>query len=314
MTAAAMSETSTAPTAVGTFLRVLMSGYVLAIAIGFPAIGAASDLSQPGFGVGSLVKATISSAIGAGICVLCIRTVVRQIWTAWVGLLSGVIPTSLAAPRALLVRLALAHLGAGVLLVASGLRLLDIGADAASPTWAFFGATSLLVGFGLGLGGALPRLWWAWRGGGVEQPDDTVSRHLHWFAWLALTALSLSSGLAETLPSQLDPEAGVPLRRGSWERGCATDNALVQDICPRERRYLLHTRRPGRMRVEWQFSSSSCELTIDDGSLRRTYARHDGPVRLDVDPGPAVEIVVVGLDTDGCHFEVRARPEPEDQG
>jgi hypothetical protein len=307
-----MPDPSPEPSPGSVFVRVLVAGLMISGAVGFPAIGPASSLSGRELGVVSVLGALVVAAAAAAITVLFIRTVVRQIWTAWVGLLSGVIPASLAAPRSRLVALALAHLGAGALLVVNGLRLLVVGADAASATWAFYGMTSALTGLGLGLGGALPRLWWVWRRGGVEQPDDTVSRHLGLFAWLALTALSMSSGLAETLPGKLDP-SGVPLRRGDWERACASTNSLSQDICPRERRHVLRVRRPERTRVEWELSSESCEIVVDDGEPRRTFDDRDGFVRLATTPERAVEVTVVALDIEGCWFALRARPEPEDR-
>lgn len=305
-----MAKPSPTRSPFGTLLRVLLAGSVIAGAVGFPSISAASALSQGPLGAFAVLKAAVVAAIGAGISVLCMRTVVREIWTAWVGLLGGVTPASLVAPRSQLVGHALAHLAAGALLVMSGLRHLATGGDAASATWAFFGLTLALAGLGLGLGGAVPRLWWAWRGGGVEQPDDTVSRHLGLFAWLALTALSLSSGLAETLPARLDPEGGVPLRRGQWERECVSTLAAVQDICPRERRYVLRVRSPERVRIEWWFPRS-CEVVIADGDERRTFTGNDAFVRRDIVPERPITVTLVGLDAEGCRFQLRWRPDRE---
>jgi hypothetical protein len=308
-----MSGPSKQPSAKGTFFRVLVAGFVIALAIGFPAVGATSTLSQGELGVGTVMTAAAIAAVGAGISVLFMRTVVREVWTAWVGLLSGVTPTSLAAPRSQLIALALAYLAAGALLAANGLRLLADSVATAATTWAQFGLLSALTGVGLGLGGAVPRLWWAWRGASVEQPDDTVGRHLNLFAWLALSALALASGLAETLPARLDPAAGVPLRSGDWERECVSTNALVQDICPRERRYVLRTRSPRRMRLEWGFPGA-CEVAVDEGEGRRTFADGDAFIRLDVAPERPVTVTIIGLDIEGCRFELRAYPEPTGGG
>lgn len=297
---------------VGTLVRVAFAGYVIAIAVGFPAFGVASATSGT-LTFLAMLEAIAIAALGAGFSVLCMRRLVREIWTAWVGLLGGVMPASLAAPDLQLVRVALAHLVGGGLLVAHGSSILGEGAESASTTWAFFGMCLGLAGLGLGLGGALPRLWWAWRGGGVEQPDDTVSRHIALFSWLALTALSLSSGLAETLPRHLDPGGAEPLRRGNWARGCVGTLAATQDICPSERRFVARVRAQGWQRLEWRLEAGrACAVVVEqDGQQRRRYTDSEGHVNLEVLPGPGVRVTIVGLTDEGCHARLRVRPTGE---
>lgn len=304
-----MPARSSKPSPAGTFVRVVIAGLVIAVAVGTPSCQVASTLSQGELEVVKILKATGAAAVSALISVWLIGRVVEDIWIAWVGLLSGVMPASLAAAPTRLVVLALAHLGSGAVLFLTGLNLLRGGFGLASATWSLFGLSLVFAGLGLGLGGAVPRLWWGWRGGGVEQPDDTVSRHLLQFSWLALAALGLSSGLAETLPAMLDPAAGIPLRRGDWERGCASTLPATQDICPQAQPYIVHARRPERMRLEWTFSRR-CQLVVEDGQ-RRSADELGAFLHLDVTPERPAHVTVVGLDSEGCHYQLRVRPDRE---
>jgi hypothetical protein len=304
-----MSPPPAPPTPVGAFARVLAGGYVLAVALGFPSIGAASAMSSSPLGVLTIVKATAYAMVGAALTAWLVRGVVREVWVAWLGLLGGVVPASHVAPRGRWLGLALAHLGAGALVSLGGLRLAGVGASAASDSWALFGVVAALVGLGLGLGGALPRLWWAWRGGPVEPDDDAIGRHLGWFVFLALSALALSSGFAETLPAKLSPSE-IPLRRGTWERGCASTLALSQEHCPERHRYVVRARRAESMHIEWDFPRN-CAVAIEaDGATHTSDAPYSSH-RVDVAPGRPVFVTMIGLTDEGCWFRLRARPDPE---
>ncbi|MBZ5712822.1 hypothetical protein [Nannocystis pusilla] len=297
------------PTPVGAFARVLAGGYVLAVALGFPSIGAASAMSSTPLGVLPIVKAAAYAMVGAALTTWLVRGAVREVWVAWLGLLGGVVPESQVAPRGRWLGLALAHLGAGALVSLGGLRLAGLGAGAASDSWAFFGVVSALVGLGLGLGGALPRLWWVWRAGPVEPDDDAVGRHLGWFVFLALSALALSSGFAETLPAKFSPSE-IPLRRGSWERGCASTLAPGQEYCPERHRYVVRARRAESMHIEWDFPRD-CAVAIEADGATKTFDAPYSSYRVDVAPGRAVFVTMIGLTDDGCWFRLRALPDPE---
>ncbi|WAS93548.1 hypothetical protein [Nannocystis punicea] len=296
-----------APAPAGTFVRVLLTGSFLAVALGFPAFGVASALSSGPLGAGALFKAIATALVGAAITTWTVRGLAGPLWIAWVGLLAGVVPAALAAPRSRWIGLALAHLAAGGLLVLAGLRLVALGAGAASDTWVFFGLVTALVGLGLGLGGAVPRLWWAWRGGDVEPADDGVARELPWFVCLALAGLSLASGLAETLPTALGFHTTTPLRRGHWEHGCASTLPATQDICPQQRRYSLRSRRGESMQIEWDFARN-CAVTIAADGAAQTFAERSW-YRVEVAPEREVVVTIDGLSHEGCWYRLRARPD-----
>ncbi|MDC0673570.1 hypothetical protein [Nannocystis radixulma] len=291
------------------FMRVLACGIALAIALGFPGVWTASAMSRGPLGVRSVVEAAAYAMVGAALATWLVRGVVREIWSAWLGLLGGVVPASLDAPRVRWIGLALAYLAAGAVVSCDGLHVAGTGADAASDTFALFGVVSALVGLGLGLGGALPRLWWAWRGGPVEPDDDAVGRHLGWFVFLALSALALSSGFAETLPAKLDPSE-IPLRRGTWERGCASTLALGQEYCPERHRYVVRARRAESMHIQWDFPRN-CAVAIEADGTTHTFDAPDSTYRVDVAPERPVFVTMIGLTDEGCWFDLRARPAPE---
>ncbi|MCY0991779.1 hypothetical protein OV203_31865 [Nannocystis sp. ILAH1] len=301
-----MPPPAAAPTPAGTFVRVLLTGCFLALALGFPAFAVASALSGGPLGAVAVVKAIMVALLGAAITTWIVRGAVSPLWIAWVGLLGGFVPAALAAPRSRWIGLAVAHLAAGGLLALAGLRLVAVAVDAASDTWSFFGLVTALVGLGLGLGGAVPRLWWAWRGGEVEPADDAVARDLQWLLWLALAALSLASGLAETLPTALHFDGTIALRRGHWEHGCTSTLQAVQDICPEQRRYSLRARGEASMQIEWRFPRD-CSVTIAADGASETFAESSS-YQVEVGPEREVLVTVAGLSYESCWYQLRARP------
>lgn len=299
------------PSPGATLRRVLVASLGLTLAVGVPAVGAASAMSQGQLGLGMMLRAAAMSAVGAAVSTLMVRTLLGQIWVAWVGLLSGVTPSSLVMPRSRQLAHAAAYLVGGAAIAALGYVWIGTGEQASSETWALLGAVTTLAGLGLGLGGAIPHAWWWWRGSGIEQPDETVSRHLGLFVWLGLSALSLAQAMSETLTGHFAGPEGVPLRRAHTERGCVSTNPHMPDICPPERRYTLKTRGDGRLRLSW-FFAANCEIRIEDAEQRASYRDGNAFVPLDAAPARTIAVTLSGLDTAGCWYQLRARPVRED--
>jgi hypothetical protein len=301
------------------FVRIVVSGLVLAGAIGLPSSSAASTLSTSGFGLGALVKASFGALVGAAIAAAIARKLVREVWSGWVGVLGGVVPASLVGSPEQQLAAAGAYALGGAAMVALAVSSLRTAHEAGSVIFSFSGLVLVLVGVGIGVAGAIPRLVFARRRHTPAQPDDAVTRHVWLFLTLVLGALGLSSGIAETLPTALHESEGIPLRTGMWNRGCVSTLDFEDTPCALEQRYLIVADREEERDVElsWELIPGRCEVVVhqlaaNGDERRRVFDVDAGWIALHVAPGQDIVASFVGLTSDPCWYRVRVRP-PKDR-
>lgn len=295
----------------GHLVRIVFAGLVLAGCIGLPSITAASNLSTSGLGFGSLVKAAFGALVVGAIAAAITRRLVREIWTAWVGVLGGVVPASLVGKPTKQLAAAGAYGLGGLVLVVLGTMALRRGLAAGSVMFGFYGLVTVLVGFAIALAGAIPRLVFARRKDAPAQPDDAVARHVWLFLTLVLAALGLSSGLAETMPAALYRADGIPLRVGAWARGCVASHGFAGTPCPLEQRYRIVGDRDRNVELEWELNAGRCEIVVDEGERRRNFPVDAGWLALHVAESRDIVVSFVGLTMDSCWYRVRVRPSRE---
>lgn len=295
----------------GHVVRIVFAGLVLAGAIGMPSFTASSTFSTSGLGAWAVAKAAFSALIGGAIAAAITRRLVTEIWTGWVGVLGGVVPTSLVADASRQRAVAVAYALGGLALAMLGTMSLRTGHASGSVVFSFYGLVLVLVGVAIGLAGAIPRLVFAKRRDAPAQPDEAVARHVWLFLTLVLGALGLSSGIAETMPEALHAATGVPLRPGTWSRGCVSTLEFEDTPCPLERRYLVVADRDRDVRLEWELIPGRCELVVDDGERPRRFDDEAGWLGIPVVAGHDVVVTFVGQAIDACWYRVRMRPPRE---
>jgi hypothetical protein len=296
----------------GHFGRIVFAGLVLAGCIGMPSCTAASSLATSGLGIGSLVKAAFGALVAGAIAAALTRRLVREIWTGWVGVLGGVVPASLVAEPARQRAAAFAYFAGGAVLVGLGWLGLSSGRASGSVLFSFSGLVEILVGAGIALAGAIPRLVFARGRITTALPDDAVTRHVWLFLTLALAGLGLSSGLAETMPDALHAEAGTPLRPGQWMRGCVSTLEFEDSPCPTVRRYRIVGDRDRDVELAWELIPGRCEVVVQDGERRRVFDDDAGWVALHVDEGRDIVVALESRMVDSCWYRLRIRP-PKDR-
>lgn len=295
----------------GHVVRIVFAGLVLAGCIGMPSFGAASSLSTSGLGAGSLVKAALGALVGGAIAAALTRRLVREIWIGWVGVLGGVVPESLVAEPGRQRAAALAYAAGGAALIALGTMALTSGREAGSVLFSFYGLVEILVGAGIAIAGAVPRLVFAQRPARTALPDEAVSRHVWLFLTLAIAALAMSSGLAETMPDALHGDTGVPLRPGLWMRGCVSTLEVEDVPCPAVRRYRIVGDRERDVELSWELIPGRCEIVVQDGDRRRVFDDDAGWVALHVAAQRDIVVAIEGRTIDSCWYRVRERPPKE---
>ncbi len=275
-----------------------------------------------------IVGLAISGAISAVALAVIFAATLSTVGTmaaGWVGMLAGRVPAGFADRRA--------NLGSGIgglLLCAAcgilGVVLYRAGLRDGNANWAVEGLFLAAGGMVLGVGPAIPRLYFAARGAG--DPVEKRSKKQRWrnkrknkesdgagagaavVATAALLSIGLSMCTADLIATMDTRDGKATLRYGDWLEGCLDASGQLEDECPKRMDATLDPRVRGSLQLEWL---GRCDVAIEKagGGQPGGKARLGGLDERSRWSLPAGRYHVAVTTKTDCAYMIRYRSAPE---